>query len=170
MKDEVRLWKVGPGEKLSEIPRARLDLEARLQEWLERGRLGRSAPTRINQLIRLASGEREVDLLRGLNTAIDQAMNTSRRMALAWEEVRNPRPSQHIRGGQVNVAEQQVVAGSVVVGAAGEEKAPESVSRNELGAPQNDPVDEILSRWTRGAAAHRSAESAVGAQHGAQDG
>jgi len=126
--------------------------------------------TRINQLIRLASGEREVELLRGLNTAIDQAMNTSRRMALAWEEVRNPRPSQHIRGDQVNVAEQQVVAGSVVVGAAGEGEAPESVSRNELGEPKDDPVDEILSRGARGAAASSPEKQAVGGQHGPKDG
>jgi Endonuclease NucS len=34
MSDEVRLWRVGTGESLSEISRASLDLEARLQEWL----------------------------------------------------------------------------------------------------------------------------------------
>lgn len=36
MGDEVRLWKVGPEEQLAEIPRARLDLESRLEEWLQR--------------------------------------------------------------------------------------------------------------------------------------
>lgn len=118
---------------------------------------------RINQLIRLASTERNAEFLRNLNTALDQAMNTSRRVALVWQELRTPRPAQHIRGGQVNVAEQQVVAGSVVVGAAGEEEAPESVSRNELGAPKDDPVDESLFRGTRGAAAHSPEEQAVGA-------
>lgn len=34
MPDEVRLWRVGTDETLSEIGRAKLDLEARLQEWL----------------------------------------------------------------------------------------------------------------------------------------
>lgn len=36
MPDEVRLWRVGTDESLSEIGRAKLDLEARLQEWLAR--------------------------------------------------------------------------------------------------------------------------------------
>ncbi len=36
MPDEVRLWRVGTEESLSEISRAALDLEARLQEWLAR--------------------------------------------------------------------------------------------------------------------------------------
>lgn len=36
MADEVRLWRVGTDESLSEIGRAKLDLEARLQEWLAR--------------------------------------------------------------------------------------------------------------------------------------
>lgn len=36
MPDEVRLWRIGPDENLSEIQRASLDLEARLQEWLAR--------------------------------------------------------------------------------------------------------------------------------------
>jgi Endonuclease NucS len=34
--DEVHLWQVGAGEQLSEIQRARLDLESRLEEWLKR--------------------------------------------------------------------------------------------------------------------------------------
>ncbi len=36
MPDEVRLWRVGSAESLSEIGRSALDLEARLQEWLAR--------------------------------------------------------------------------------------------------------------------------------------
>ncbi len=36
MLDEVRLWRIGPDETLSEIQHAALDLEARLQEWLAR--------------------------------------------------------------------------------------------------------------------------------------
>ena len=35
MPDEVRLWRVGEGESLSEIKRAKLDLEERLEDWLE---------------------------------------------------------------------------------------------------------------------------------------
>jgi len=34
--DEVRLWRVGPDERLREIDRAPLNLESRLQEWLTR--------------------------------------------------------------------------------------------------------------------------------------
>src|SRR5262245_50377565 len=34
MSDEVRLWQVRANERLAPIPRARLDLEARLEEWL----------------------------------------------------------------------------------------------------------------------------------------
>jgi len=34
MPDEVRLWRVGTDESLSEIGRAKLDLEVRLQDWL----------------------------------------------------------------------------------------------------------------------------------------
>jgi Endonuclease NucS len=34
--DEVHIWRVGPGEQLSEIQRGRLDLESRLEEWLKR--------------------------------------------------------------------------------------------------------------------------------------
>jgi hypothetical protein len=33
---EVRLWEIGRDEQLSEIHRAPLDLESRLQEWLAR--------------------------------------------------------------------------------------------------------------------------------------
>ena len=36
MADEVRLWRIGPDEQLSEIRDASLDLESRLQEWLAR--------------------------------------------------------------------------------------------------------------------------------------
>jgi hypothetical protein len=36
MGDEVHLWQIGPGEQLSEIQRARLDFEFRLEEWLKR--------------------------------------------------------------------------------------------------------------------------------------
>jgi hypothetical protein len=36
MAEEVRLWRVGPDRLLSELPRAGLDLEARLQEWIAR--------------------------------------------------------------------------------------------------------------------------------------
>ena len=36
MPNEVRLWRIGPDDNLSEIQRASLDLEARLQEWLAR--------------------------------------------------------------------------------------------------------------------------------------
>ena len=35
MPDEVRLWRVGVGESLSEIKRAKLDFEKRLEDWLE---------------------------------------------------------------------------------------------------------------------------------------
>lgn len=34
MPDEIRLWRIGPDDRLQEIERAPLDLEARLQEWL----------------------------------------------------------------------------------------------------------------------------------------
>ncbi len=33
MSDEVRLWRIGPDESLSEVQREPLDLEARLQNW-----------------------------------------------------------------------------------------------------------------------------------------
>ena len=36
MPNEVRLWRIGSDDNLSEIQRASLDLEARLQEWLAR--------------------------------------------------------------------------------------------------------------------------------------
>lgn len=36
MSDEVRLWRIGPDEGLSEVPREPLDLEARLRNWLTR--------------------------------------------------------------------------------------------------------------------------------------
>ena len=36
MSDEVRLWRIGPDESLSEVQREPLDLEARLQNWLAR--------------------------------------------------------------------------------------------------------------------------------------
>ncbi len=36
MGDEVHLWRIGPDEQLTEVGRARLDLESRLQEWLLR--------------------------------------------------------------------------------------------------------------------------------------
>lgn len=36
MPNEVRLWRVGADDDLSEVSRARLDLEARLQSWLAR--------------------------------------------------------------------------------------------------------------------------------------
>jgi Endonuclease NucS C-terminal domain len=36
MADEVHLWQIGAGEQLTEIERAHLDLESRLQEWLAR--------------------------------------------------------------------------------------------------------------------------------------
>jgi hypothetical protein len=36
MPDEVRLWRIGPDEQLTEIRDASLDLESRLQEWLAR--------------------------------------------------------------------------------------------------------------------------------------
>jgi hypothetical protein len=36
MPDQIRLWQVGPDEKLKEIQRTRLDLESRLQEWLSK--------------------------------------------------------------------------------------------------------------------------------------
>jgi hypothetical protein len=36
MSDQVRLWHIGPAEHLTEIGRAALDLESRLQEWLAR--------------------------------------------------------------------------------------------------------------------------------------
>ena len=36
MPNEVRLWRIGPDDNLSEIQRASLDLEVRLQEWLAR--------------------------------------------------------------------------------------------------------------------------------------
>ena len=35
MPDEVRLWRVGEGQSLSEIKRGKLDLEERLEDWLE---------------------------------------------------------------------------------------------------------------------------------------
>jgi hypothetical protein len=35
MGDEVHLWQIGPSEQLSEISRAKLDLESRLEDWLE---------------------------------------------------------------------------------------------------------------------------------------
>jgi RecB family endonuclease NucS len=34
--DEVHLWRIGPAEQLTEIEQARLNLESRLEEWLER--------------------------------------------------------------------------------------------------------------------------------------
>ena len=36
MPDQVRLWRIGEGESLTEIGRSKLDLEARLQDWLTR--------------------------------------------------------------------------------------------------------------------------------------
>lgn len=36
MADEVRLWRIGPGEALTEVRRTPLELELRLQEWLAR--------------------------------------------------------------------------------------------------------------------------------------
>ena len=36
MPNEVRLWRVKDGERLSEITQSALDLESRLQEWLAR--------------------------------------------------------------------------------------------------------------------------------------
>lgn len=36
MPEEVRLWKIEAGDNLEEIPRSRLDLETRLEAWLER--------------------------------------------------------------------------------------------------------------------------------------
>jgi RecB family endonuclease NucS len=36
MGDEVHLSQIGPGEELTEISSAKLDLESRLEDWLER--------------------------------------------------------------------------------------------------------------------------------------
>ena len=36
MPEEVRLWRIEGGDNLREIPRCPLDLEARLEVWLER--------------------------------------------------------------------------------------------------------------------------------------
>jgi hypothetical protein len=68
---------------------------------------------RIGMLIGLASDPENLVRLgttKALQAAIDQALNTSRRQTLAWQQLKAPRSAQFIRGEQVNFAEQQVVA------------------------------------------------------------
>lgn len=69
--------------------------------------------TRIGMLIGLASDPDNIERLdttKALQAAIDQALNTSRRQALAWQQLKKPRSAQFITGEQVNFAEQQIVA------------------------------------------------------------
>jgi hypothetical protein len=72
---------------------------------------------RISQLSDMVSRESRVECFKGLSAALDSAVNTYRRLALAWKELRNPRPMQVFQGQQVNVAERQFVAGGSASGA-----------------------------------------------------
>jgi len=36
MAEDVRVWEIVEGDRLEEIKKTRLDLEARLEKWLER--------------------------------------------------------------------------------------------------------------------------------------
>jgi hypothetical protein len=69
---EVHLWQVGDDERLSEIGRARLDLESRLQEWLARDIsildpmllvIGREVDTDFGGLIDILCIDAEGDLV-----------------------------------------------------------------------------------------------------------
>lgn len=65
---------------------------------------------RISSLIRSQCRTKNPGLRGQLDRAIDSAMNVARRQALAWDQLRSPRPVQYIAGQQINVAGQQVVA------------------------------------------------------------
>ncbi len=64
---------------------------------------------RIACLVRIAGREGDLDRLHRLNLGIDAAMNTFRRQATAWQQLRAPRQAQFLASRQVNIANQQVV-------------------------------------------------------------
>ena len=64
---------------------------------------------RIACLVRIAGREGDLDRLHRLNLGIDAAMNTFRRQATAWQQLRAPRQTQFLTSRQVNIANQQVV-------------------------------------------------------------
>lgn len=106
MSDEVRLWRIGPDERLSEVPREPLDLEARLQDWLTRDIsildpgllvIGREVETRFGGYIDLlcmdANGDLVVVELKRDKTSRDVAAQVleygSWVVALSTKEVRS---------------------------------------------------------------------------------
>ena len=64
---------------------------------------------RIACLVRTAGREDDPKGLHRLNLGIEAAMNTFRRQATAWQQLRAPRRAQFIAGHQVNMANQQIV-------------------------------------------------------------
>lgn len=65
---------------------------------------------RIGHLVRVVSRQTGLDSIKVLNDAIDSAVNTQRRLTMAWNGLKNPRPTQFVKAGQVNMAGQQVVS------------------------------------------------------------
>ena len=72
MPEEVRLWKIQGGDTLSEISRPALDLEERLERWLERDIsvlspgllvIGRQVPTDFGGVIDLLCLDRAGDVV-----------------------------------------------------------------------------------------------------------
>lgn len=123
---------------------------------------------RIGRLLQVAESPANYDLelFKGVSEAIDKLLNTSRRLMKTWDEMRTPRPIQFIKGSQVNMAEQQVVANGPV-----QSKTPEGDRANEQGFVEQAPT-QALPLEPPGpifTSSIGSEEQAVDAEHGSTD-
>jgi hypothetical protein len=158
-------------EHLAELaPRNAVERLLAVQMLWQHARLARLCSMSVNP-----TNLSDPQISKTLNAAIEQGMNTYRRQALAWQQIRSPRPAQFIRGGQVNVAEKQVVANGPVQGRTADQD--EQEDRHDSPDGRGDAQGQHESQGTvppfaggLGVPAGLcSQEQAVGAKHGASD-
>jgi len=126
---------------------------------------------RIGGLMRMAARPSNVadpKILTGISRAIDDALNTSRRQAAAWAEIRSPRPVHVVRAGQMNVAHQQVVqngpSGCITPSA-----PPNQQGYSRAEHPNAVPQLPLVSPGPLFAPGVGSSDQAVGVQHRAEN-
>ncbi|MCC6679208.1 MAG: hypothetical protein IT436_18940 [Phycisphaerales bacterium] len=126
---------------------------------------------RLGQLATQTAKITRADHLRGLYAASDAGLASFRKHALAFQQLREPRPVQFIKAGQANFADKQVV-NNTIPPASGPESVPSSKVENEVGledAPYSPPPLPPVIPGSDVLAGLRAPREAVGEIHRASD-
>lgn len=122
---------------------------------------------RIGRLIEKEVVETDSDISKNIRSNIVSSMNTFRRQAASWDELRTPRQGRSVQ--VIHAAGEAHVAQVVTMGVGGTPEESGVSLRNELGGGRDEQRDEVLRSRLGGASCGCEAGSTLGEEHRATD-